>query len=104
MVPVAEAETARTDDSAAAARDLAGPADAADFGVDQSRRRHPVRLSLSLRADTKLRTDTNLGPELEHRDIDRHGPGWDGVRDGIADDAGWPLYLTRYAALFGEGN
>jgi len=42
--------------------------------------------------------------ELEHRNIDRHGPGWQAVRDGVADDAGWPLYLSRYAALFTEGN
>lgn len=26
--------------------------------------------------------------ELEHRNLDRHGPGWEGVRDGVADDAG----------------
>jgi uncharacterized protein YndB with AHSA1/START domain len=38
--------------------------------------------------------------ELEHRNIDRHGPGWESVRDGVDNDAGWPLYLTRYAALF----
>ena len=37
--------------------------------------------------------------ELEHRGIDRHGPGWTNIRDGIAGDAGWPLYLNRYAAL-----
>jgi uncharacterized protein YndB with AHSA1/START domain len=37
--------------------------------------------------------------ELEHRNIDRHGPGWEGVRDGVAGDAGWPLYLARYADL-----
>src|SRR5262245_55181447 len=37
--------------------------------------------------------------ELEHRHIDRHGPGWEAVHDGIDGDAGWPLYLTRYAAL-----
>jgi uncharacterized protein YndB with AHSA1/START domain len=41
--------------------------------------------------------------ELEHRHLDRHGQGWQAVRDGIADDAGWPLYLDRYAALFTEG-
>jgi len=41
--------------------------------------------------------------ELEHRHLDRHGPGWEAVRDGIADDAGWPLYLDRYAALFTTG-
>lgn len=38
--------------------------------------------------------------ELEHRHIQRHGDGWEGVRDGVADDAGWTLYLVRYAALF----
>ena len=38
--------------------------------------------------------------ELEHRHLDRHGPGWESVRDGVADDAGWPLYLARYASLF----
>ena len=37
--------------------------------------------------------------ELEHRNLDRHGPGWEAVRDGVATDQGWPLYLDRYAAL-----
>ena len=37
--------------------------------------------------------------ELEHRNIDRHGPGWQAVAGGVGDDAGWPLYLERYAAL-----
>ncbi|MBU2669302.1 SRPBCC family protein [Actinoplanes bogorensis] len=37
--------------------------------------------------------------ELEHRHLDRHGPGWESERDGLAGDAGWPLYLQRYAAL-----
>jgi uncharacterized protein YndB with AHSA1/START domain len=38
--------------------------------------------------------------ELEHRNIDRHGPGWEGISEGVAGDDGWPLYLTRFAALF----
>ena len=38
--------------------------------------------------------------ELEHRHIDRHGPGWESVRGGVDDERGWPLYLQRYAALF----
>jgi uncharacterized protein YndB with AHSA1/START domain len=42
--------------------------------------------------------------ELEHRHIDRHGPGWESVRDGVATDQGWPLYLNRYAALFGQAD
>ncbi len=36
---------------------------------------------------------------LEHRHLDRHGPGWEGVRSGVDSDGGWPLYLQRYAAL-----
>jgi uncharacterized protein YndB with AHSA1/START domain len=37
--------------------------------------------------------------ELEHRHIDRHGEGWEGLREGVAGDQGWPLYLDRYAEL-----
>lgn len=37
--------------------------------------------------------------ELEHRNLERHGQGWEGVRDGVAADEGWPLYLDRYAQL-----
>lgn len=37
--------------------------------------------------------------QLEHRNIDRHGPGWEAVRDGVEGDDGWPRYLTRYATL-----
>ena len=37
--------------------------------------------------------------ELEHRHLDRHGAGWQAVSDGVGHDEGWPLYLSRYAAL-----
>jgi uncharacterized protein YndB with AHSA1/START domain len=37
--------------------------------------------------------------ELEHRNLDRHGASWEFVRDGIDNEAGWTLYLQRYAAL-----
>lgn len=37
--------------------------------------------------------------ELEHRHLDRHGPGWEGVAFGVSDDQGWPLYLDGYARL-----
>ena len=40
--------------------------------------------------------------ELEHRHIDRHGPGWQAVTEGVDGDEGWPLYLARYANLFTE--
>src|ERR1700761_9165100 len=38
--------------------------------------------------------------ELEHRHLDRHGPGWEGVRGAVDSDQGWPLYLSRYHDLF----
>ena len=36
---------------------------------------------------------------LEHRNLDRHGPGWSTLRDGIDGEGGWPVYLQRFAAL-----
>ncbi|MDT4900585.1 MAG: hypothetical protein QOJ78_1515 [Pseudonocardiales bacterium] len=50
-------------------------------------------------AETPQRTRV----ELEHRNIDRHGPDWPAVRDGVAGGEGWRLYLDRYAALFTPG-
>jgi uncharacterized protein YndB with AHSA1/START domain len=35
--------------------------------------------------------------ELEHRNLDRHGEGWEAERDGVGGDQGWPLYLDRFA-------
>jgi uncharacterized protein YndB with AHSA1/START domain len=36
---------------------------------------------------------------LEHRHLDRHGDGWEGVRAGVDSAEGWPLYLSRYSEL-----
>ncbi len=35
--------------------------------------------------------------ELEHRNLDRHGEGWEGERDAVGSEGGWPLYLRRFA-------
>jgi uncharacterized protein YndB with AHSA1/START domain len=37
--------------------------------------------------------------ELEHRNLDRHGDGWEAVRNGVDGEAGWPLYLQRFAEV-----
>lgn len=37
--------------------------------------------------------------ELEHRHLDRHGPGWRSVSDGVDGNSGWPLYLRRFAGV-----
>ncbi|MGA9594652.1 MAG: SRPBCC family protein [Acidimicrobiia bacterium] len=33
---------------------------------------------------------------LEHRHLDRHGDGWEGMRQALAADDGWPIYAERY--------
>ena len=37
--------------------------------------------------------------ELEHRNLDRHGEGWEGERGAVDSEGGWPLYLQRFAEL-----
>jgi uncharacterized protein YndB with AHSA1/START domain len=37
--------------------------------------------------------------ELEHRNLDRHGDGWEAVREGVDSEGGWPLYLRRFAEV-----
>jgi uncharacterized protein YndB with AHSA1/START domain len=37
--------------------------------------------------------------ELEHRNLDRHGDGWESVREGVEPEQGWPLYLHRFAEV-----
>jgi uncharacterized protein YndB with AHSA1/START domain len=77
---------------------------------------HRVVFSWDIGPQWQLETDPELtsevevrfvadGPnrtrvELEHRHLDRHGPGWQSLGDGIDGNQGWPLYLARYAALF----
>jgi uncharacterized protein YndB with AHSA1/START domain len=40
--------------------------------------------------------------ELEHRNLDRHGEGWESERQGVGGEGGWPLYLQRYVKLLAE--
>lgn len=35
--------------------------------------------------------------ELEHRNFDRHGDGWEGIRESVGGEAGWPGCLQRFA-------
>ena len=60
---------------------------------------HASEVEVRFVAETPERTRV----ELEHRNLERHGPGWEGVHDGVEGDAGWPLYLARYADLLGGG-
>lgn len=46
-------------------------------------------------AEDELRTRVTL----VHRHIERHGDGWESLRDGLEAPDGWPLYLSRYGVL-----
>ncbi|MBN8867770.1 MAG: SRPBCC family protein [Solirubrobacterales bacterium] len=56
---------------------------------------HASEVEVQFIADGPDRTRVNL----EHRNLDRHGPGWESARDGVSGDGGWPLYLGRYREL-----
>ncbi|PBB66025.1 ATPase [Mesorhizobium sp. WSM4312] len=97
-----------------------------DRGVDGSECRWarvlaydpPHRLVLSWDISPRWQIETNLNKtsewevrftaetekrtlvEIEHRNFERHGEGWEGVRGGVDSDQGWPLYLQRFQDLF----
>ena len=37
--------------------------------------------------------------DIDHHDLDRHGEGWEGLRDAIGSPQGWPLELGAFARL-----
>jgi uncharacterized protein YndB with AHSA1/START domain len=39
--------------------------------------------------------------ELEHRNLDRHGEGWEQLRESVAGEGGWPGCLARFAERLG---
>ena len=55
-----------------------------------------VEVRFTARAANRTKVD------LEHRNLERHGGGWEGLGDGLGGNAGWPLYLNRFAALVAE--
>jgi uncharacterized protein YndB with AHSA1/START domain len=46
--------------------------------------------------------DNHTRVDLEHRHLERHGDGWQGLRGGLEAPEGWPLYLDRYAAIVAQ--
>ncbi len=97
--------------------------DVYDLGVDGSRCRwarvlayeppHRVVISWDINPQWQIETDfdktseveVRFTPEsaertrveLEHRELDRHGNGWESVREGVDSEGGWPTYLRRFA-------
>ena len=75
--------------------------------------------SWNITTDWKLETDPDKtsevevrfvpdGPdrtrvELEHRHLERHGEGWEGMRDAVGSPHGWEPGLQRFAAYVATG-
>jgi uncharacterized protein YndB with AHSA1/START domain len=55
-----------------------------------------VEVTFTAEADHRTRVT------LVHRHLDRHGAGWESMREGVDVEEGWPLYLARYRALTGS--
>jgi uncharacterized protein YndB with AHSA1/START domain len=47
---------------------------------------------------------TTTTVELEHRHLDRHGDGWEGMRDAVGSPDGWTLGLTRLLRYIATGS
>jgi hypothetical protein len=62
--------------------------------------RHEVLVDLPHERALWTFADLNLGV---HRHIERHGAGWQSLRDGLEAPEGWPLYLARFEALTQDG-
>lgn len=76
---------------------------------------HTIAFSWDIGPDWQVATDLTRTSEVEvtftpegdhrtlvtlvHRHLDRHGAGWESMREGVDVDDGWPLYLARYQAL-----
>ncbi|MEU5942081.1 SRPBCC family protein [Micromonospora sp. NPDC047548] len=52
------------------------------------------RVTVTFTAD-----DTGTRVDLVHDQLDAHGPGWEGVRDSVGSEGGWPGMLRQFAAV-----
>jgi uncharacterized protein YndB with AHSA1/START domain len=43
-------------------------------------------------------SDSRTRVDLEHRHLDRHGDGWEGMHGAVSSPGGWPKTLAAYAA------
>ena len=62
-----------------------------------------IELDIDKTSEVEVRfiaeSDERTRVELEHRNLDRHGDGWEGTREAVGGKDGWPLYLDRFTSV-----
>ncbi len=67
-----------------------------NIGLDWKLEQDPARASeVEVRFTPQGEEQTLV--ELEHRHLDRHGEGWEGMRGAVGSPGGWPGGLGRFA-------
>ena len=59
--------------------------------VSEQAKASEVEVRFTAEADGRTRVD------VEHRHLDRHGEGWEGLRDAVGSPEGWPLELRAFS-------
>jgi uncharacterized protein YndB with AHSA1/START domain len=49
-------------------------------------------------------TDSRTRVDVEHRHLDRHGEGWESLRDAVGSPEGWPVELRSFAQRLAESS
>ncbi|HVO53296.1 MAG TPA: SRPBCC family protein [Solirubrobacterales bacterium] len=68
-----------------------------DIGLDWKIEPDPAKASeVEVRFSAEGTGRTRV--ELTHSHLDRHGPGWESMREAVASPGGWPAGIERFAA------
>jgi uncharacterized protein YndB with AHSA1/START domain len=68
-----------------------------DIGLDWQLQTDPAKTS-EVEVRFVALADGRTRVELEHRHLDRHGDGWEGMATAVGSPGGWPVGLGRFAA------
>ena len=76
------------------------------FSPGRSRRQFTLEPDRSKASEVHVRFTAQDGGrtnvDIEHRHLDRHGEGWEGLREAVGSDGGWKVGLRAFAQRLAE--